>query len=120
MSDERFDFSALDLTNDSARAERMVGNIMWRARAELTRRAAARELGAVELVASWYRPALAVAASIAAVSLTLLATVRPGTTAQTTAILSASDVPAAMNVWYEEERSPTAAELFVVANEGGN
>jgi hypothetical protein len=120
MSDERFDFSALDLNKDTARAERMVGNIMWRARAELARRAAARELGAVELVAGWYRPALAAAAAIAAVSLTLLATVRPTPAAQTTAFVSASDVPAAMSVWYEEERSPTAAELLVVANEGGN
>jgi hypothetical protein len=120
MSDERIDFSALDLTSDAALADRMVGNIMWRARAELARRAAARELGAVELVASWYRPALAAAAAIAAVSLTLLATVRPVAPVPTTVFVSASDVPAAMSVWYEEERSPTAAELLVVANDGGN
>ena len=119
MSDERFDFSALDLTRDVQRTERMVGNIMRRARAELARRAAGREPGPVELVAAWYRPALATAAAIAAVSLTLLATVRPPAV-QATETLSAGDVPTAMNVWYEEQRSPTAEELLVVANEGGN
>lgn len=120
MTDERFDFSALDLSKDPARTERMVGSIMWRARAGLARRAAAHQVGAVELVAAWYRPALAAAAAIAAVSLTLLATVRPSPAVQTTAYVSASDVPAALSGWYEEERSPTAAELLVVANEGGN
>ena len=119
MSDERFDFSVLGLAKDAARTERMVGNIMWRARAELARRAAAHDLGAVELVAAWYRPALATAAAIAAVSLTLLATVRPVPAVQRTDTLSADDVPSAMNVWYEEGRSPTADELLVVANEGG-
>jgi hypothetical protein len=117
MSDERFDFSKLDLSNDPARAERMIGNIMWRARAELARRAATRELGPVEAMAAWFRPALAAAAAIAAVSLTLLATVRPAPAVQTTAYLSDADVPATMSVWYEEERRPTAAELLVESNE---
>lgn len=120
MNDERFDLSALDLNQDPERVERMVGGIMWRARMELVRRAAQRDVTAFEVVATWYRPALAAAAAIAAVSLTLLTTFRPPPVVPTGAYMSAAEVPAAMSVWYEEDRVPTAAELLVVANEGGN
>jgi hypothetical protein len=120
MNDERFDLSALDLDRDPERVERMIGGIMWRARMELARRAALRDATAFEIVATWYRPARVAAAAIAAVSLTLLATFRPQPVVPTGAYMSAADVPAAMSVWYEEDRVPTASELLVVANEGGN
>lgn len=120
MNDERIDLSALGLDQDPERVERMVGGIMWRARMELARRAARREIGAFEMVATWYRPALAAAAAIAAVSLTLLATFQPRPVVATGAYMSAAEIPAAMSVWYEEDRVPTASELLVVANEGGN
>ncbi|HEX6559730.1 MAG TPA: hypothetical protein VF021_09720 [Longimicrobiales bacterium] len=118
MSDERFDLSALDLSKDPERFENLVGRIAWRARGELARRAS-RRISPVEMVAAWYRPAIAAAAMIAAVSLTLLATVgRNRNDVQTGAYMSAAEVPAAMSGWFEEGSSPTAAELLVVAHEG--
>jgi len=120
MSDERFDLSALDLGNDPERFESLVGRITWRARSELARRAALRHVTPVEMVAAWFRPAMAAAALIAAVSLTLLATVgRTQAEIPTGAYMSAAEVPAGMTGWYEEGSSPTADELLVVANEGG-
>lgn len=117
MKDERFDFSALDLDQDPGTFERMVGNIMWRARNELKRR---RGLTPVEAVAAWFRPALVAAAAIAAVSLTLLATDRPRTEEIVAgAYMSGAEVPVALTSWYEEGSLPTADELLV-ANEGEN
>ena len=118
MSDDRFDLSALDVSRDPERIDRMVGNIMWRARTELARRASAHPVSAVEVVAGWFRPALAAAAAIAAVSLTLLATAgRSRAEVQSTAFISSAEVPAAMTVWYEEDRLPTAAELLVATSQ---
>lgn len=120
MSDERFDLSPLDLAKDPERFDRMVERITWRARSELARRARTHAISPVEIVAAWYRPAIAAAAMIAAVSLTLLATVgHARKEVPTGAYMSAAEVPAAMASWYEEGSSPTAAELLVVANEGG-
>lgn len=119
MTDERFDLSALDPARDPEHFEKLVGSITWRARRELARRAA-RTLSPVEMVATWYRPALVAAAAVAAVSLTLLATVgRPQADDQLPAgaYLSGAEVPIALASWFEEESSPSAAELFV-ADEG--
>ena len=118
--DERFDFSMLDLDNDPERFEKLVGTITWRARIELARRAARREVSPVEAVAVWYRPAIAAAAAIAVVSLTLLSTVgKANNEVATGAYMSSAEVPAALSSWYEEGTSPTAADLIVVADEGG-
>jgi hypothetical protein len=114
MSDEQFDFSPLDPARDPDRFERMVSNITWRARMELKRRAERVRISPVEVVATWYRPALAAAAAIAAVSLTLLTTVgRAKTEVPTGAYMSSTEVPAALSTWYEEDSIPTAAELLV-------
>ncbi|MGQ0813278.1 MAG: hypothetical protein ACT4O1_02300 [Gemmatimonadota bacterium] len=114
MSDERIDFSALDIERDRQRIERMVGSVLWRARAELARRAATQNVGVVEAVAAWFRPAIAAAAAIAAISVAMLATVgRSSPETQTGAYMSSAFVPAAMTSWYEEDRLPTAAELMV-------
>ncbi|HUP89319.1 MAG TPA: hypothetical protein VM100_08215 [Longimicrobiales bacterium] len=115
MNDERFDFSTLDLDKDPATFERMVGNIMWRAKSELKRR---RGLTPVEAVAAWFRPAMVAAAAIATVSLTMLATERPAAEEVATgAYMSSAEVPIALTSWYEEGSSPTVDELLV-ANEG--
>jgi len=123
MSEERFDFSALDLQSDPDRFERMVGNITWRARIELARRAAMGHVTPVDVLAAWSRPAMAAAAVIAVVSMTLLATIgRPQveTEIATGAYMSGTEVPAALTSWYEEGNSPTATEVLVAGNEGGN
>ena len=116
--EERLDFSALDLDRDAEKFERLVGNVMWRARGELNRRAAAQTLTLSEAVATWFRPAIAAAAAIAAVSLTLLATTGGRSEGETDAgaYLSSAGVPAAMTAWYEEDRSPTASDLLVATS----
>lgn len=120
MSDERFDLSPLDLAKDPERFESMVGRITWRARAELARRAGMHRVTPVEVVAAWYRPAIAAAALIAAISVTLLTMTNDSKTELPTgAYMSAAEVPASVSSWYEEGSTPTAAELLVVANEGG-
>ena len=119
MSDERIDLSALDMAEGSERFERIVGQITWRARMELARRAALRQVSPVEAVAAWYRPAIAAAAAIAIISVMALTTIgRHHTDVQPGAYMSGAEVPDALTSWYEEGSSPTAAELLV-ANEGG-
>lgn len=114
MSDDRFDFSTFDLEGNPEKLERMVGNVMWRARGELARRARAQTITVTEAVAAWFRPAMAAAAAIAAISLTLLATAGgPDAETATGAYMSSAEVPAAMTAWYEEDRSPDAADLLV-------
>jgi hypothetical protein len=116
MTDERFDLSPLDPLDD-ARIERMVGNITARARFELARRAAAQRQSVVELVAGWARPALLAAATVAGVSLTLLATYEPSDAEVVTgAYMPANEVPATASGWYEEDRDPTIDDLLVAIN----
>ena len=114
MSDDRFDFRAFDLEQDSQKVERLVGNVMWRARGELARRARAQSMTVTEAVAAWFRPAIAAAAAIAGVSLTMLATAG-GSSADlpTGAYMSSAEIPAVMTTWYEEDLSPTASDLLV-------
>ena len=119
MSDERIDFSALDPRQD-ARFERMTANITERARFELARRAASRRTSLVELVGGWARPALLAAASIAVVSLSLLASVEPGESELVGAYMPAGEVPATAAAWYEENREPTADELLFASMAGEN
>jgi anti-sigma-K factor RskA len=118
MTDERFDLSPLD-PQDDARFERMVSAISQRARFELARRAAAQRQSVVELMAGWARPALLAAASVAGISLTLLATFdRSNAETVTGAYMTAAEVPAAATAWYEEDRDPTVDDLLVVSSQG--
>ena len=119
MSDERIDLSLLDPQQDG-RFERMAGSIAFRARAELMRRAGARRLSVVELVGGWVRPALLAAASIAAVSLSLLASFEPAKPEMVGAYMPASEVPPTATAWYEENRDPTADELLFASTQGEN
>lgn len=120
MNDERIDLSSLGLSQDPERMERMVGGVMWRARSDLARRS--RALGPVEAVAAWFKPALAAAAAIAVISVGALTSVQRSDAdpVQVGAYMSGTDVPPAATGWYEEGGSPTAAELLVAADEGGN
>jgi hypothetical protein len=118
MKDERLDLTPLDPQQD-ARFERMVTAISERARFELARRAAQRQ-SVVELMAGWARPALLAAASIAAVSLALLAAVEHSSAEPATGgYMTVSEVPAAASGWYEENREPTVEDLLVASAEGG-
>ena len=119
MSDDRIDLSPLDPCSD-ARFERMVANITRRARAELARRAAVRP-SVVELIAGWARPAILIAASIAGVSVALLALFDRSQAGAMPAgaFMPASEVPASALSWYEEDREPTVDDLLVVSSQGG-
>ena len=118
MTDERFDLSPL--RPDDAQLERMVSRITSRARFELARRAAAQRQTVLDMVAAWAKPALAAAASIAVVSVTLLSTLdgSPAEAATSTAYMPANELPAAASDWYEEGREPTVDELMVAGNQG--
>lgn len=116
MTDERVDLSPL-APNETAE-QRMMRNIRWRTRAELARRAAQRGSSSiVELMAGLARPAILLAASIAGISIALLATFDDGSRAEaaTGAYMPASEVPAAALGWYEENREPTVDDLLVVS-----
>lgn len=117
MSDERFDLSALEVQED-ARFERMVQNITTRAQFELKRRATSRRPSVFELVAGWARPALAAAASIAVISVTLLSVFEPTAAVASGGAYMSPSVPAAASTWYEENRDPTAADLLVALEQG--
>lgn len=118
MTDERFDLSPLHPLDDE-RFERLVGSITARARFELARRAAAQRQSIAELLAGWARPALLAAASVAGVSIALLAAYgRSGAEPVTGAYMPASEVPAAASGWYEENREPNVDDLLVAANPG--
>lgn len=114
---EQVDFGMIDLERDPQKFERLVGSVMWRARGELKRRRTAQTLTVTEAVAAWFRPAIAAAAAIAGISLTMLA--RAGGSeveAQTSAYLSNAGVPTEMTAWYDEDRSPTASDLMVATS----
>jgi len=66
MDIERLDLSALNLSGDQLRFERLVGEIRRRAEPELARRALAHS--PVGQLAGWIRPAMAAAAMIAVVA----------------------------------------------------
>ncbi len=114
MTDERVNLSPLTPSDEAE--ERMLRNIRWRTRAELARRAAQR-IPLVELMAGLARPAILVAASIAGISIALLAMFDDGSRAEaaTGAYMPASEVPAAALSWYEENREPTVDDLLVVS-----
>lgn len=115
MTDEHFNFSPL--APDDEAVQRMLRNIDWRSRAELARRAAQR-MSVVELIAGWARPAVLIAASIAGISVALLAFF-DGSQAEaaTGAFMPASEVPPTAVSWYEEDRDPTVEDLLVVSTQ---
>jgi hypothetical protein len=118
MTDERFDLSPL--RPDDARFERMVGSITDRARFELARRAAQQRQTVLAMVATWAKPALLAAATVAGVSVGLL-TMFDRSRAQAatvTAYMPATELPPAASDWYEEGREPTVDELMVAGNQG--
>jgi hypothetical protein len=108
---DRIDFSPLDPAANPVRWEAMVGAIMARAALPVPR-------GPLMMVAAWSRPTLALAASIAALSLVAL---RSGTAEPQPAlaggVVEALDVPAPVADWIDEERGPREGDLLVALDE---
>lgn len=114
---ETIDFGIFDLERDPEKYERLVGNVMWRARGELGRRARTQNMTIAEAVVAWLRPALVAAAAVAGISLTMLATAGGSESDTEAAVyLSNAGVPSTMTAWYEEDRSPTASDLMVATS----
>ncbi|HEX2168616.1 MAG TPA: hypothetical protein VHG09_15375 [Longimicrobiales bacterium] len=115
--DERIDLTALEA--DEAQRELMVAAVMLRARGELERRGG-EDVSPIAVLSDWMRPALAAAAVIAAVCMSVLtqrelAHVEPGT-----GLTDALEVPAPMNEWLISDRSPTVADLLIAMDRGAN
>lgn len=107
---ERLDLTSLE--PDDVQRELLVAAIMARADGELSRRAAL-DVSPVIAVLDWARPALAAAALVAAVCMSVLARgellhVEPGA-----GLTDALEVPAPVNEWLISDRSPTVADLLI-------
>jgi hypothetical protein len=110
MEDERLDLTELEL--DEARRELMVAAIMARATPELARRAAV-DVEPLAMLTNWSRPALAAAAVLAAVCITVLSLERVDSPEPGSGIADALAVPEQAAQWLVTERAPTVADILV-------
>jgi hypothetical protein len=106
---ERLDLTTLE--PDETQRERLVAAIMLRAGGELTRRAAV-DVSPIAVLSDWMRPALAAAAVIALVCLSVLTQRELGHVEPGTAYVDALAVPAPLDEWLISGRSPTVADLL--------
>ena len=116
MDDRPIDLGALDPTLDGERWERRIAAISAFARPELARRATAAASPALVLV-GWFRPALAMAATLALCASAALLLPFGGTSAPAVSA-EALRLPSALDQWLGEDQPPTMAEL-AAALEGG-
>jgi hypothetical protein len=107
---ERLDLSALE--PDEARRELLVAAILARAGGELTRRAAI-DVSPITMLSDWMRPALAAAAVLAAVSMSVLSFGEAGHVEPGAGYTDALEVPAPVSEWLISDRAPTVADLLV-------
>lgn len=115
--DERLDLTALE--PDDVQRELMIAAVMLRASGELARRGS-EDVSPIAVLSAWMRPALAAAAVIALVCMSVLtqrelAHVEPGS-----GLTDALDVPAPVNEWLISDRSPTVADLLIAMDRGAN
>lgn len=109
------DLSALE--PDGERTELLVASVMRRAATELARRAAA-DVSPIGVLYQWSKPALAAAAVLAAICVSVLASHEFGAVqAPGSGLADALDVPAPVNEWLVENRSPTVADLLIALEE---
>ena len=118
MQDEPLDLSPLDPRADPVRWEGLVGAIVRAAGAELARRRSDPR-GVLDVVARWWRPTLAAAATVAAVAtLGLALTADPaGEPAPAAGLVEAFRLPEPVSAWLAEDRGPTAADVVVALQE---
>lgn len=109
---ERLDLSALELSD--VERERLVRAIMSRAAPELTRRSV--DVSPMLVLSDWARPALAAAAVVAVVCMTVLA--RGGHVEPGNGLTDALAVPTPVNEWLISDRAPTVADLLAMDVEG--
>jgi hypothetical protein len=107
---ERLDLTALE--PDEATRELLVAAVMLRSGSELARRGS-EDVSPIAVLSDWMRPALAAAAVVAVVAMSVLAQrelahIEPGS-----GLTDALAVPAPVNEWLISERSPTVADLLI-------
>jgi len=107
---ERLDLSSLE--PDEVQRELLVAAIMARAAGELARRASS-DVSPIAVLSGWLRPALAAAAVVAAICMSVLARgdmthVEPGA-----GYTDALEVPEPLNEWLVTGRAPTATDLLI-------
>jgi hypothetical protein len=107
--DERMDLTGLELT--AVERERLVASIMTRSAAELQRRQTA-DVSPMVVLSHWMRPALATAAVLAALCVSILA-FEPRPARPAPGLADALAVPQPADEWLVSGRSPTAADLFL-------
>jgi hypothetical protein len=108
---DRIDFTAFE--PDAAEQDLLVAAILERAAPELARRAA-RDVSPIVVLSDWARPALAAAAVLALICLSVLAGHEfSGVTAPGTGLTEALAVPEPVNEWLAGDRSPTVADLML-------
>ena len=109
MDDRPIDLRPLDPDEDPWRRERVVGGAMVRVRAMQREQASAPAwLAWLE----WWRPAVAFATLVMAVSAAVLASVAGGGHAASPGVAAAAGVPAPVAEWMASDRLPAAAEVF--------
>lgn len=107
---ERLDLTALE--PDETQRELLVAAIMLRAGGELSRRAAV-DVSPIAVLSDWMRPALAAAAVIALVCMSVLTQRELGHVEPGSAYVDALAVPAPLDEWLISGRSPTVADLLI-------
>jgi hypothetical protein len=116
MDEPPIDLSALDPTRDRDPWEHRVAALTAAAHPELARRAVA--ASPVQVLANWFRPALALAALLALCAGLGLVLLGPGEAPDEPAAAEALRLPSPVGLWLGEKRPPTLDEV-VVAMRGG-
>jgi hypothetical protein len=112
MEPDRVDLSALGLTLDRLRYERLVRRTMEAAGPELARRAG--PYAPVVLLGGWARPLLAAAAIVAVLAGGVLTAIeRTSDAAPPATMVDALGVPSPAGDWLAEGREPTRADLVL-------
>ncbi len=122
MDEEPIDLRPLDPTLDRERWERRIATLTALAAPELARRAAmAQDAGPSLVLLGWFRPALAMAATLAvcagaALAMLLQSPAAPPEPA-TPAMTEALRLPAPVALWLGEEQPPSVADLASAVQE---
>jgi hypothetical protein len=112
--DDRIDLTALEL--DAGRRELLVAAIMANAGRELERRQS-QDVSPMLALSRWARPALAAAAVLAAVCVSILA-LDGGEASPGYGLADELSVPEPADAWLVGERAPTVGDVLVAMERG--
>src|SRR5687768_2726683 len=110
MMDEQLDLAALELSVEQR--ELLVASILARASSELSRRAAD-DVNPIILLSQWMRPALAAAAVLTLICMSVLSGHDFTSGTATRGLTEALNVPEPVNEWLGSDRAPTLEDVLV-------